>query len=193
VRNEHIKRKKYLLHKSFQLKYVILGIFLLLFTIGIVQVNLYYQSMKLLLQQPELTGISFTLQKINAVFIGWFIIGTILIIYGGLTLSHRMIGPLKRLQINLVKVGQGDFTLQMQTRKNDEFKEVNFAFNEMMLGLRKVMFEEKKLLRETNIELQSIIILHKNDNLNQANQAEIQRRLEQLSKKEEKLLSSIKI
>ena len=190
---EHIKRKKYLLRKSFQLKYVILGVFVLLFTIGIVQVNLYYQSMKLLLQQPELTGISVTLQKINAVFIGWFVIGTILIVYGGLTISHRMVGPLKRLELNLVKVGQGDFTLQMQTRKKDEFKEVNFAFNEMMLGLRKIMFEEKKLLRETNIELQSIIILHKNDHLNQINQAEIQRRLEQLSKKEEKLLSSIKV
>jgi len=193
VKIEHIKRKKYLLRKSFQLKYVILGVFVLLFTIGIVQVNLYYQSMKLLLQQPELTGISVTLQKINAVFIGWFVIGTILIVYGGLTISHRMVGPLKRLELNLVKVGQGDFTLQMQTRKKDEFKEVNFAFNEMMLGLRKIMFEEKKLLRETNIELQSIIILHKNDHLNQINQAEIQRRLEQLSKKEEKLLSSIKV
>jgi len=53
--------------------------------------------------------------------------------------SHRIAGPLVRLKNYMRKVGEGDLSVELQFRKNDEIHDVADTFNIMVAGLRKLM------------------------------------------------------
>ncbi len=187
------KRKKYLLRKGFQIKYVILGIMLFLITIAIVQANLYYQIMKMAMQDPGLTGFSVLISKINIVFIGWFLVGVILIVVGGMFISHRIVGPLKRLEHQLLTVGEGHIYTEMKTRKRDEFKEINLAYNQMILGLRTLLLDEKRAVRDVHDNLQQLLIMSRQELTSPEKRTEFEKQFGQVIKKEERLLNSLKV
>jgi len=150
------KRKRVLTQKPFQLKYVVLGIIGFLLTIGLAQVSLYYQLTRLVLQQPQFTGVFAVAQQMNMVFFSWFMLGALIIIGGGIFFSHRIVGPLKRLEEMLLKVGQGDLSTEMRIRSKDEFKEVAVSYNGMLQGLRKLRGKDQKLVREVKDDLKKI-------------------------------------
>jgi nitrate/nitrite-specific signal transduction histidine kinase len=53
--------------------------------------------------------------------------------------SHRIAGPLERLKQYMRKVGEGNFDIELQFRKNDEIHDVADTFNVMVAGLKKVV------------------------------------------------------
>lgn len=187
------RRKIYLVMKNFQLKYIILGILLFIFTLVIAQANFYYQVTRLLLQEPQLTGTSQILHRMNAVFIGWFVLGLILIILGGLLVSHRIVGPLKRLEHSLAHVAEGQLNEEMHTREKDEFKEVTNAFNKMSQSLKTFLENDKKLATEISADLQALIAYAKNTSSTAEQKAELEKHLNTVIEKEGKLFSSFKI
>lgn len=187
------KRKNYLLEKKFQLKYVFLGIFMFIFTIVLVQMNVYNQLTKLLLQESRLTGISVILEKINVVFIGWFLVGTLIIGAAGIYLSHRLIGPLKRLERLMADVEQGYLPAEMKIRKKDEFKEINHAFNKMMVNLKVLLSNDKILLKEIHGELHTVLEVIKQDHVPAGAKNELKEQIEHISQKTEKVLSAFKM
>ncbi|MDD5491696.1 MAG: methyl-accepting chemotaxis protein [bacterium] len=156
MKRAHEKRKRVLTQKPFQLKYVILGIIGFLMTIGLAQLSLYYQLTRLVLQQPQFTGVFAVAQQMNMVFFSWFMLGAVIIVGGGIFISHRIVGPLKRLEEMLLKVGQGDLSTEMRTRSKDEFKEVSFSFNNMLHGLRKLRTRDQKIANEIKEDLKKI-------------------------------------
>jgi methyl-accepting chemotaxis protein len=166
---------------------------LFLITIAIVQANLYYQIMKMALQDPQLTGFSVLVSKINVVFVGWFLIGGILIVAGGMFISHRIVGPLKRLERQLLTVGEGHIYSEMKTRKGDEFKEINLAYNQMILGLRTLLLDEKRVVKEVHDNLQQLLIMSRQELSTPEKRTEFEKQFGQLIKKEERLLSSLKV
>ncbi|MBI5554911.1 MAG: methyl-accepting chemotaxis protein [Elusimicrobia bacterium] len=182
------KRKKYLTQKPFQLKYVILGIIAFIITIGLAQMSLYYQLTRLVLQQPQFTGIFAIVQQMNVVFFSWFILGALLIWGGGVFVSHRIVGPLKRLEEMLAKVGRGDISGEMRTRKKDEFKEVAYAFNSMVQGLRRFLAQDHKLAHEIKEDLQEV-----KHSLSPETILQTAAKLDETAKKLEGLLTNIKM
>ncbi len=156
MKRTHEKRKRVLTRKPFQLKYVILGIIGFLMTIGLAQLSLYYQLTRLVLQQPQFTGVFAIAQQMNMVFFGWFMLGVVMIVGGGIFVSHRIVGQLNRLEEMLLKVGQGDLSTEMRIRSKDEFKEVAVSYNGMLHGLRKLRGKEHKLVTEVKDDLKKI-------------------------------------
>lgn len=156
MKRAHEKRKRVLTQKTFQLKYVVLGIIGFLMTIGLAQLSLYYQLTRLVLQQPQFTGIFAVAQQMNMVFFSWFLLGVLIIVGGGIFFSHRIVGPLKRLEEMLLKVGQGDLSTEMRIRSKDEFKEVAVSYNDMLHGLRKLRGKDHKLVSEVKDDLKKI-------------------------------------
>jgi methyl-accepting chemotaxis protein len=150
------KRKKVLTQKPFQLKYVVLGIIVFMMTIGLAQLSLYYQLTRLVLQQPQFTGAFAVAQQMNMVFFSWFMLGALIIVGGGIFVSHRIVGPLKRLEEMLLKAGQGDLSTEMRIRSKDEFKEVAVSYNRMIQGLRKLRGKDHKLVTEVKEDLKNI-------------------------------------
>jgi methyl-accepting chemotaxis protein len=156
MKSVHEKRKRVLTRKPFQLKYVVLAIAGFLVTIGLAQMSLYYQLARVVLQQPQFTGVFAVAQHMNMVFFSWFMLGTLIIVGGGIFISHRIVGPLQRLEEMLLKVGQGDLSTEMRIRSKDEFKEVAVSFNSMLHGLRKAQGRDHKLAGEIKDDLKKI-------------------------------------
>lgn len=183
------KRKNYLIKKDFQLKYIILGILILVLTICLVQVNLYYQMAKLISENPELTGISAIIKSTNVILTAWFILAMIIIVIGGVFISHRVAGPIKHLEEGMAKVGQGELTTEIKVRKTDEFKEIEQSFNNMVANFKELVAKDKSLLKQIEQELKSIVEELKKEALSE----EKTKKLEAIIKKQEEIFSEFKI
>jgi methyl-accepting chemotaxis protein len=168
MKRVHEKRKRVLTQKPFQLKYVVLGVIGFLMTIGLAQLSVYFKLTHLVLQQPQFTGIFAIAQQTNMMFFSWFMLGALIIIGGGIFISHRIVGPLKRLEDNLLKVGQGDLSTEMRIRSKDEFKEIAFSFNGMLRGLRKLREHDQKMISEVQADLKKIRHSLAEENIQQA-------------------------
>ncbi len=156
MKRTHEKRKRVLTQKPFQLKYVVLGIVGFMMTIGLAQTSLYFQLTRMVLKQPQFTGVFAVAQQMNMVFFSWFMLGVVIIVGGGIFISHRIVGPLKRLEEMLQKVGHGDLSTEMRIRSKDEFKEVAISYNSMLHGLRRLRGKDHKLVSEIKEDLNKI-------------------------------------
>ncbi len=64
------------------------------------------------------------------------LLGSILIVIFSLFYSHRIAGPLYNLKRMMHQIEKGDLNVIMKIRKNDEFHDVEEAFNRMLAGLK---------------------------------------------------------
>lgn len=74
--------------------------------------------------------------------------------------SHKIAGPLFRLERSTETIGNGDFTLETRLRENDEITGVASALNEMTKKLHSKMTDIKtdlKEVRESSADMESAI------------------------------------
>ncbi|MDD5173542.1 MAG: HAMP domain-containing protein [Candidatus Omnitrophota bacterium] len=132
------RRKKILANKRVQLKYLILLIISmavpLLFAIGC----LYYLIFTVMAEQlgiPE--SIAYNLfpvvKKINAILAIGLPPLFLLLIWWGTVLSHRIAGPLQRIEKELNKITNNhDFSHRIHLRKSDDVKPIADAINKLL-------------------------------------------------------------
>ena len=137
------RRKKILANKRVQLKYLTLLIVSmavpLLFAIGC----LYYLIFTIMAEQlgiPE--SIAYNLfpvvKKINAVLAIGLPPLFLLLIWWGVVLSHRIAGPLQRIEKELSKITHShDFSHRIHLRKSDDVKPIADAINKLLDSLHK--------------------------------------------------------
>ncbi|MFZ3064699.1 MAG: methyl-accepting chemotaxis protein [Nitrospirota bacterium] len=147
-------RRQYFIKKEFQSKFIIKfclivilgaiisGIILYAYTnqrLG----NTYLESLNAIkaLNDNLISNLIYT-SLITVIFIS---IVTIVIT---LFASHKIAGPLYRLEKSTEAIGNGDFTLETRLRENDEIIGVASALNEMAGKLRIKMIDIKKELEE---------------------------------------------
>ncbi len=68
-------------------------------------------------------------------------IGLLLILYLGLFISHRMAGPIYRLEKCAAQIESGDLSFDVRIRPYDEFQEMASAMDSMVKGLRGKLLE----------------------------------------------------
>ncbi|MFH1238577.1 MAG: methyl-accepting chemotaxis protein [bacterium] len=173
------RRRSYIVNKNFQLRYIGVMAFLLLAATIMVGITIYYQMGRLIVENSEVVGIPAFLNTVTVTLLIWagFIIA--LIVFFGLFISHRIAGPLKRLEDSIIKVGQGNLSKYAQIRKGDEFKELVDIFNKTVISLRQLALKEKDLAIQISKQVDSIgEQLHK-DSLTKH---EIQQMREELNK-----------
>lgn len=146
--------RQYFIKKEFQSKFIIKfclivilgaiisGIILFAYTnqrLG----NTYLESLNALkvLNDNLISNLIYT-SLITVIFIS---IVTIVIT---LFASHKIAGPLYRLERSTEAIGNGDFTIETRLRENDEITGVASALNEMAGKLRSKMIDIKKELEE---------------------------------------------
>lgn len=137
------RRKKILTNKRVQLKYLMLLIVSmavpLLFAIGC----LYYLIFTIMAEQlgiPE--SIAYNLfpvvKKINAVLAIGLPPLFLLLIWWGAVLSHRIAGPLQRVEKELNKITHShDFSHRIHLRKSDDVKPITDAINKLLDSLHR--------------------------------------------------------
>ncbi len=156
MEDKKFKRKTYLIKKGFQFRYVGLSVFVLLMTIGLLGVNLYYQMSKLAMDNPDITGISSLIDKINFVILAWIFCMIVLVVFAGIFISHRIAGPMIRMEEGMNKISKGDITGLISLRKSDELKELVDTFNHMVISLKGLITNQKGMIESLNKRMEVI-------------------------------------
>ena len=137
------RRKKIMTNRRVQLKYLVLLIVSmavpLLFAIGC----LYYLIFTVMAEQlgiPE--SIAYNLfpvvKKINTILAIGLPPLFLLLIWWGMVLSHRIAGPLQRIEKELNKITHShDFSHRIHLRKSDDVRPVADAINRLLDSLHK--------------------------------------------------------
>jgi methyl-accepting chemotaxis protein len=142
------KRKKFIVKKSFQLRYVFIILSFILLTAAVSAMATYlalfpYLSAKLANVYPQARLISLLRDaNIKALFSTLIIIP--FAVWLSIVLSHRIAGPWYRLEMILENLATGDLSHDVYLRKNDELQSLASSLNAVIKNLREVANENIK-------------------------------------------------
>ena len=141
-KHTHKKRKKYFIDKAFQGKLAMKFCFLIIASSMLVAVLIYY------LNQHTIT-VAFEGLKVVAkstsnfvlpVTLGVLAIVTFLAgiagVFAIVIISHRIVGPLYRLKIELGKIASGDLSSPIHVRTKDQLQKVAVEFDSMRVSFK---------------------------------------------------------
>lgn len=135
-------RLKFLTKASLQVRYLALIVIAMAVPLLLVGGCLYYLIFTITAEQigiPEAIASNLmpVLQKINfMLFIGLPPIFLLLLLWG-MALSHRFAGPLERLEKDIKKISEGDYSVRVRIRKDDDLKPIVDAINNLIDKLEK--------------------------------------------------------
>jgi methyl-accepting chemotaxis protein len=144
------QRKRYLINKKYQLGLlvILLSIIFLVIYVSVVATH-YFVLASIIAKMEQSSSIPTGMELIQASIKPAVIIVPIVVVISAIAvvyiifISHRTAGPLHKLKSVMGKVGEGDLSMRLKFRRNDEIHDVAESFNKMVEGLRK-KFDEKK-------------------------------------------------
>jgi methyl-accepting chemotaxis protein len=151
------KRKQYLVSARFQLKYVGLILLLMFITAVICSYVVYYSSMILLAEklanvypQGRLMAI---IKTVNFRVMLSVVLMMPVVAYIGIFLSHKIAGPIYRMEKFLGSMTGGDLASRIVLRKGDELGSIADKINLLSDSLRKTIGRQKASLEKVLAEL----------------------------------------
>lgn len=167
------RRRNYLINKDFQFRYVLKILFSIVVMALIVALTIYYTTWSKIMDAfyhlPEVAGQFAPLfASVNQSLGMLLIIFIVLITIFSIFLSHRIAGPIYRFEKTLESIIQGDLSLQVNLRKNDEFKYLAEKINLMTNNLRNKIGQEKLAVEEIYKILRKGKDRHKINNIDHA-------------------------
>jgi len=127
-------RLRFIMTNPLQRKYLILILFSMLLPVAVVGMCLYYIIFQLTAEQlaiPESIAANLipVLHKINFLLAVSLPPIIVLLFIWGAILTHRLTGPITRLEKDLKKIVEGDFSIRLKTRKNDALRSLAELIN----------------------------------------------------------------
>ena len=128
---------RYFTKNPLQFKFLILILLSIIVPLFIVAGCLYYLIFQIMAEQlaiPEVIAYNLipVVQKINFLLIIGVPPMIVLIFIWGAMLTHRLIGPLERLEDDLKKIASGDYSIRLQLRKDDDLRPVADVINKII-------------------------------------------------------------
>lgn len=136
-------RKSFITKDTAQLKILSLLLISMLVPVFFVGSFLYFLIFKILSDQPNIPGFTASaldpvIRKTNLAIIVTFTPLFILLLAWGVIFSHRLIGPLQRIQKNIDRMAkQGDLKARLNVRKYDYIKPLVDSINSLLDKLAK--------------------------------------------------------
>ena len=152
---KEIKERRYncLIHKKFQFKYVFLLVTMVLLVSAVMWILLYFTtyilSPSLELRNAELTGGLWT----TGIFL---LLNLCVVAIAGIAFSHRIAGPLYRVEQCIKEFIQGDSPETMKFRKGDLLNGFAAGFNKMIDVLKKKNEMIDAVLKKNNSLLEKV-------------------------------------
>lgn len=120
-----------------QFKYFALIFLSIMLPLLIVSGCLYYLIFQIMAEQlaiPESIAYNLipVLEKINFLLIVGIPPIVILLFVWGVILTHRLLGPLRRLEEDLKKISNGDYSVRLKIRKDDDLHPLAKAINKII-------------------------------------------------------------
>jgi methyl-accepting chemotaxis protein len=147
------KRKQYIVAAKFQLKYVGLILAMVFLTGILCSYVVYYTSMLLLGDKlanvyPQGRLISIV-NTVNARIILSLLLITPLIVVIGIYASHKIAGPIYRIEKFLKSMASGELSKPLTLRKNDELVPLADGINNVVESMKATIRQEKDHLAKT--------------------------------------------
>lgn len=155
-----IRRRQYLVKTKFQLKYTGMVLLFMFIVAWLTGSTVYYTGWLLMGEklanvypQGRLVAI---MRMINATLLLRLLLLTPLVVLISVLLSHRIAGPLYRIQRFLKSVANGDLSAKLVLRKGDELQDLAGSINEMTDDLKNRVKKLKSLVNMSNLELEKL-------------------------------------
>ncbi|MFH1458893.1 MAG: HAMP domain-containing protein [Candidatus Omnitrophota bacterium] len=149
---EYFVRKQLLIEKSLQFKYMGLVLLTILGISGIFVLTFYFIHGSLINQKLSSIGagpiIDDAMKKANVMLMFEIPIALFVAAFASIIVSHKVAGPVYRLQKVAHKVARGDLSQNVRLRRNDELKNLSQAFNAVIENMQLLVVKDKKLINE---------------------------------------------
>ncbi|MDD2999446.1 MAG: methyl-accepting chemotaxis protein [Candidatus Riflebacteria bacterium] len=145
--NKH-RRRTYLIKTGLQLRYmgiIISTMLLVAFGVGWV---IYHTSWSRIADTPDLTldKLSDIFDTVNGILLRWVVVFIFAIAILSIFVSHKIAGPVFRLEETTKLIASGDLTSQIQLRHGDELQDLQEAFNQMSCSLQKMVAKDREVI-----------------------------------------------
>lgn len=157
---QKFKRTRYLVSTRFQLRYVSLILLFMLLTAVICSYVVYYTGMMLLAEKlanvyPQGRVVSIV-NAVNLRILFSMALITPLVAIVGIYISHKIAGPIYRMEKFLTDMSSGNLTTQIVLRQGDELVGMADKMNELSNNLRSTIGNQKANLQKVLSELDNI-------------------------------------
>ncbi|MDD3146734.1 MAG: HAMP domain-containing protein [Candidatus Riflebacteria bacterium] len=147
--NKH-RRRTYLIKTGLQLRYmgiIISTMLLVAFGVGWI---IYHTSWSQIANTPDLTldKLSDIFDMVNSILMRWIVVFILAIAILSIFVSHKIAGPVFRLEETSKMIASGDLTQQITLRQGDELKDLQEAFNQMSDSLRKMVAKDREVIEK---------------------------------------------
>ena len=151
------RRTRYFVAKKFQLKYVGLILLLVSLTAIICSYVIYYTMMltmgdKLANVYPQGRLIAIV-NMVNLRILFVMLFGAPIIVMTGIYASHKIAGPIYRIEKFFESVAGGDFSMPITLRKNDELRSLTDGINKVVDSVNTTLKKEKSDLDRVSTSL----------------------------------------
>lgn len=131
------RRKRYFIKRELQSRYLKLILVAIILPTFLFSACLYYLIFYLMAEQlgvPESIAYNLApvLHKINLILLIGLPLISIAILFWGLVMSHRIAGPVYRLEKDLERIDKGDFSWRIRLRKKDELGSIAEGINKLL-------------------------------------------------------------
>ncbi|MFH1594089.1 MAG: methyl-accepting chemotaxis protein [Candidatus Omnitrophota bacterium] len=135
-------RIRFITKNPLQFKYLALILSSILIPLFITGGSLYYIIFQVMAEQlaiPESIACNLipVLNKVNVFLLVSLPPVVLLLFMWGTLLTHKLMGPLERLGGDLKKISEGDYSIRLSLRKNDDLRSVADSVNKIINRLQK--------------------------------------------------------
>lgn len=131
------RRKRYFIKRELQSRYLKLILAAIILPTFLFSACLYYLIFYLMAEQlgvPESIAYNLVpvLHKINLILVIGLPVISLAILFWGLIVSHRIAGPVYRLEKDLEKIENGDLAFRIRLRRKDELVSIAEGINRLL-------------------------------------------------------------
>ncbi|MFH1782997.1 MAG: HAMP domain-containing protein [Candidatus Omnitrophota bacterium] len=168
------RRRKYIVKKGLQFRYIGLIFALLIFVFAVAGATVFATGWMLFIEKlsnvyPQ-GRLLVILQNINIALIRNVLIVSPIVFLLGVLFSHKIAGPVLRIEKSMTNIGAGDLAQRINLRTGDELWDLAYIINEAVekidneikkdketvAGLQKKMTEIKKVITKDRWEAQEV-------------------------------------
>ncbi|NLM17895.1 MAG: HAMP domain-containing protein [Candidatus Riflebacteria bacterium] len=142
------RRKTYLIKKGLQLRYMGIIVTSMLTVAACVGWIFYKTSWGTIADTPDLSlaNLGAIYDQVNQTLLQWIILIGVAIAILSLFVSHKIAGPVYRIEETAKRIAKGDLSQTVHLRHGDELGDLQDAFNAMTVALRNTIKKDREVI-----------------------------------------------
>ncbi|MFH1093825.1 MAG: HAMP domain-containing protein [Candidatus Omnitrophota bacterium] len=181
---KYLIRKRILIGKKLQFKYVGVILVAVLASCALITLTVYFSCWSSLVENnasPQTAAaIGNVLNNINLMILFELPILLVIASFVGIVISHKIAGPVYRLQKVARDVSRGDLTTSVSLRSDDELKNLSDAFNSVIENMHRLVSKDKKIIFELSQITNNLYVSLKDKKINEEDALALIRKLNDL-------------